>query len=221
MLVEQTLEAKVTRHATSSTGAWTRRRARRNFLTLVAVLVMGMATLSAGSATAQEETSDIPSGVPDHYPALRIYAEGEILEVLNGGRALRILAPARDEHLFGDGRSDPRDPLGTGGVRSLPGLPRRAPLVVNMRSAQGWLFIDDPQGGPQERVRLDHGRELFAPGQLIEIGPAPGLESEATEGRVRSQTTAAGLTRTVSTVLSISVTGWVYVRLNRFKEGER
>ncbi len=177
-----------------------------------------LALAAGASAQPQDEPPEIPSGVPEHYSALRIYAEGEILEVLDGGRTLMILAPTRGGHLFGDGRSDPADPLGSGGLRGLTTSPRLNKVVVRLRNAQGWLFIDDPDGGPQERIRMDYGREVFAPGQLVEIGPAPGLPSEASEGSINSQATASGLTTGVRTVLSVSVTGWIYIRLNRFKE---
>jgi len=181
-----------------------------------------MLALAAGaSAQSQEEPPEIPSGVPEHYSALRIYAEGEILEVLDGGRTLMILAPTRDRHLIGDGLSNPSDPFGSGGLRDVTGPARLSEVMVRLRNAQGWLFIDDPDGGPQERIRLDYGREVFAPGQLVEIGPAPGLPSEASEGVINSQTTALGLTTGVRTLLSVSVTGWVYIRLNRFREREQ
>lgn len=194
---------------------------RRADMGIVAWVVVGATSLMlafGAMAQSQEEPPEIPSGVPEHYPALRIYAEGEILEVLDGGRVLRILAPAQDGHLFGDGRSDPRDPFGSGGVRSLTNMPRRGEVVVSLRNAHGWLFIDDPDGGAQERVRLDYGRDVFAPGQFIEIGPAPGLPSEAADASIHSQTTIFGLTTSVRIVLSVSVNGWVYIRLNRFKE---
>lgn len=184
---------------------------------LVAILWL-LVPISGALAQSQEEPPAIPSGVPEHYPALRIYVEGEILEVLAGGRALRLLAPASDGHLFGDGRSDPRDPFGSGGVRELTRMPRRSEVIVSLRNAQGWLFIDDPDGGPQERIRLDYGREMFAPGQLVEIGPAPGLTSEASDASISRQTTVSGLTTSTRTLLSVTVTGWVYIRLNRFLE---
>lgn len=187
---------------------------------LVAILGL-LVPISGAMAQSQDEPPEIPSGVPEHYPALRIYVEGEILAVLDGGKALRLLAPAPAGHLFGDGRSDPRDPFGVGGVRALTRVPRRNEVIVNLRNAQGWLFIDDPDGGPQERIRLDYGREIFAPGQLVEIGPAPGLTSEASEGSISSQTTASGLTTGVRMLFSVSVKGWVYIRLNRFKEREQ
>jgi len=190
---------------------------------MVALLVLGAASLlpAAGTmAQSQEEPPEIPRGVPEHYAALRIYAEGEILEVLNGGRALRILAPARGAHLFGDGRSAPRDPLPSI-ERSVAGLDARDEIIVNLRDAQGWLFIDDPDGGPQERVRMDEGRKIFAPGQTVEIGPAPGLASGATDGTITTQSSWAGQTTSTRVVLSKSVRGWIYIRINRFKEHSR
>ncbi len=182
-------------------------------------VVSGSLLLPPGSlAEAQEDAQEIPSGVPEHFPALRIYVEGEILAVEDGGRTLRLLAPGSDGHLFGDGRSDPRAPIGSGGVRGSPG---RKEVVVSLRRVQGWLFIDDEDGGEQQRIRLDRGREVFAPGQLVEIAPAPGLSSGVSEGSVRSQTTAPGLLSGSGLVRSVSVKGWVYIRLNRFRQAKQ
>ncbi len=157
----------------------------------------------------------VPSGVPDYYAARRLYAEGEILEVLAQGRRLRI------------------GPLGPGGreVDRRPGAPDRSGvdesvliggggLLVDLEKTKGWIFVDDPEGGPQRRIRLDRGRHLFTPGQIVRIGPAPGLESSASAFGASSRTASGFAVGGRATTPGLAVRGWIYVRLTPFRQQE-
>lgn len=177
---------------------------------------------------AHGQEPDVPGGVPEHYGALNTYAEGEVVEVAEGGRVLLLKVPRPGDSLFGPprrGSGEGRDRLGD--PRTLAGLPGpgadsfgRTLLVVIIRYAQGWVFIDDPDGGPQRRVRLDDARETFAEGQLFQIGPAPELTSNAVDTAIASQTFGAGTVRTQGTLPAKAIEGWVYVRLNRYRQRE-
>jgi hypothetical protein len=178
--------------------------------------------VAANGAAAAQSQDSIPSGVPDHYPALRTYAEGEIIEVMDGGRALRIRPPVGDRG-FGGAIGDPGDSRDQGSLLTQPQAIAfdRGEQIVIMRNVQGWLFIDDrDDDAPQERLRLDAGRERFAPGQYVEIGAAPGLKSGASEGSAQTQSFGVQGAGVAGTVPSITLSGWVYIRLNPFKADE-
>jgi len=180
------------------------------------------ATLALLAGVGSLPAAGAQNGVPDHYAGLRIYVQGEILEVLEGGFALLVQQQNKMEMFTG---ADPfagidtrrEDPMasdtGDGDARG--------PAVVRLYDAKGWVFIDDPEGGEQTKVRLDEARQLFRPGQVVQIGAAPGLPSSASHGSVSTQTTRRGQAPSgfgFRTPLVIGVTGWVYIRLNRFRE---
>lgn len=160
---------------------------------------------------------DVPRGVPEHYAATEVYVQGEIVEVLDGGFTL-LLDERTDEDLFG--------PFGDTGGGASPGqsfdsfigIGAEGLTIVQLGSAQGWLFFDDPDGGPQRRIRLIEGRDLLRPGYVIQVGRAPGRPSSASHAPVSAQgrtgRSAGGSSLEFRTRKRVAIEGWVFVRLN-------
>lgn len=185
-------------------GAWT--------------LALCLASLPAAAAQERDRfDQEVPRGVPEHYVAADVYIQGEIVEVLDGGFTL-LLDERGDEDLFG--------PFGGTGGGSTPGQSFESFIgiepggltVVHIEAAQGWLFFDDPEGGPQRRIRLLDARDLFQPGHVVQIGRAPGRPSSASHAPVsaqgRSPRGAGGSFIEFRTRKRVAIEGWVFVRLN-------
>lgn len=159
------------------------------------------------------------TGVPDHYSALRTYIEGAVLEVSADGTTL-LIEQQNPIELVAPGDPLERDPRNAMASDSMDEL-QRGLARVSLRHAKGWVFIDDPDGGPQRRVRLADFRLQFRPGHVIEIGAAPGLKSGASEGHGQIQTAGGRGSSQTSTGLVVTISGWVYIRLNAWRLSDK
>lgn len=187
---------------------------------VMAVLVAA-AVLPAPSTAAGTRFQEVPAAVPEHYVGADTYAQGLIVEVGDGGMTL-LLEEREDGDLF--------DPFGAPEGGSSParsfdsfiGIDSGGLTAVVLARAQGWLFLDDPEGGPQQRIRLDDARDLFQPGGVVQIGRAAGLPSSASHVPVsmqgRTSSGPGGGFQEFRTRKRITIEGWVYVRLNRMQD---
>jgi hypothetical protein len=194
---------------------------RRRDRALAAVALYAL--LGAFPAVGQERDfrqQDVPSSVPEHYVAGQVYVQGRIYDVADGGMTL-MLEERSDADLFG-----PFGATGGGGTPadsfdSFIGIEDGGLTLVTLARVQGWLFIDDPEGGPQQRIRLIEARDLFEPGQIVQIGRAPGMPSSASHAPVsasgRTRRGANGGFQEFRTRKRVALEGWVYVRLNRME----
>jgi hypothetical protein len=108
-------------------------------------------------------------------------------------RSIRALATSLDELVFGD----------------------RAGTAVELRYAKGWVYFDDPDGGPQERVPLREARSRFRVGQMIEIGHSTIYSGGYDRGRIQLMT-AGGIV----TVAQFKFRGTILLRVNPYRSAD-
>lgn len=183
---------------------------------LMVLSIAGYA-LEGGAQEFDRFEQDVPPSVPEHFAASDPYIQGQIVEVLDGGLTL-MLEERSDTDLFGPfgdtgGGSSPGDSF-----ESFIGIEGGGLTLVTLGRAQGWLFFDDPDGGPQRRIRLIEARDLFRPGYVVQIARAPGMPSSASHAPVsaqgRSRKNPAGSFIEFRTRKRVTIEGWLYVRLN-------
>lgn len=156
----------------------------RTALMCAMVLVVGSAPQNA------------PPDPPEHYAAIQTWIQGRIVEIDKSGGVLRLVNADASEPL-----ARPPEPGGR--------VP--ATIVVELRYAKGWMYFDDPDGGPQQRFVLREGRNRLKIGQLIEIG-----RSNDYRGGVERQSVGANSGRWSAGGTHMKFEGWILVRVNEF-----
>lgn len=137
-----------------------------------------------------------PPKPPEHYAAIETWVQGKIVEIDRSAGLVRIVpADAADAFV----RS--REVMGR-----VPGT-----TLLELRYAKGWVYFDDPDGGPQQRFVLREGRKRLEIGQLIEIGG-----SNDYRGGVQGQRAGIGNSRQAIGGAYMKFEGWILVRVNDF-----
>lgn len=132
----------------------------------------------------------------EHYAAIEIWTQGEIVEIDEAAGVLRLI---------------PAD-VSDASTRSTE-VGGRVPhtIVVELRYAKGWMYFDDPDGGPQQRFVLREGRRQLRLGQFIEIG-----RSNDYRGGVESQSIGINNGPWSAGGTYMKFKGWILVRVNDF-----
>lgn len=187
---------------------------------IASVALAGSTVLLAVPAAVGGTLQEIPDTVPEHYVGADTYVQGLIVEASDGGMAL-LVEERQDADLFDPFGARGGDSSPAGSFDSFIGLDPGGLTAVVLGRAQGWLFVDDPDGGPQQRIPLEFARELLQPGGIVQIGRAAGLPSTASHVPVsmqgRTSTGPGGGFQEFRTRKRITIEGWVYVRLNRMQ----
>lgn len=181
------------------------------------LLLLLLSLTSAFAAPLPPRWAGCQDGVPEHYSATRTYVQGTVLDASADGMVL-LIEQQNDVELFTPGAALERDPANRMASDASDSL-RTGLAEVHLRGASGWVFIDDPDGGPQQRVRLADARQLFREGQVIQIGAVSGLRSTVSEGFAQTQSTRRGqiVPPSFETALVLNVQGWVYIRLSSWR----